>query len=87
MRVIDSFERLRHDAVIGCNNQHDDIGSFSSAGTHTCESFVTWRIQEHDLATVCRRLFVLHRDFVCADVLGDASSFTFSNAGRADGVE
>ena len=50
--VIDGFERLRHDAVVGRNDQHNDVGGLRSAGTHAGKRFVAGRIEEHDLAAV-----------------------------------
>ena len=50
VRVIDGFERLRHHAVIGSHDQHDDVGGLGAARTHAGEGFVTRRIEEHDLA-------------------------------------
>ena len=49
-RVIDGFERLRHDAVIGGDDQHDDVGDLCSASAHAGKRFVTRRVEEDDLA-------------------------------------
>ncbi len=48
--VIDGFEGLRHDAVVGRHHQHHDIGDFGAAGAHAGEGFVAGRIDEDDLA-------------------------------------
>jgi hypothetical protein len=32
--VVDGFERLRHDAVVGRHHQHDDVGDLGAAGAH-----------------------------------------------------
>jgi hypothetical protein len=48
-RVIDGFEGLRHDAVVGRDNEHDDIGDLGAAGTHAGERFVAGGIDEDDL--------------------------------------
>ena len=82
MRVIDGFDRLRHDAVIGGDDEHDDVGGFRSAGTHAGKRFVTRRIEEDDLAAIGRRFFVGDANFVGADVLRDASGFAFGNVGE-----
>jgi hypothetical protein len=50
--VIDGFDRLRHDAVIGRHHQHDDVGDLGAAGTHRGERGVARRIDEGDLAAV-----------------------------------
>ena len=47
-RVIDGFHRLRHDAVIGGNHQHDDIRGLGAAGAHGGEGFMARRIDEGD---------------------------------------
>ena len=73
--VVDGFEGLRHDAVIGRHDQHDDVRGLRSARTHAGEGFVTRRVQEHDLAAICGGIFVHNRDFVRTDVLGDAAGF------------
>jgi len=50
VRVVDGFDGLGHDAVIGGGDEHDDVGGFGSARTHAGEGFVTGRIEEDDLA-------------------------------------
>ena len=66
--VVDGFERLRHDAVVGRDHQHHDIGDLGAAGAHAGERFVARRIDEDDLLAV---LF----DVIRADVLRDAAGF------------
>src|SRR6516165_9366222 len=56
MRVIDGFEGLRHDAIVGSHDQHHDVGSLGSARAHASEGFVARRVQEHDLAPIGGRL-------------------------------
>ena len=87
MRVVDRFKRLRHDAIVRGYDQHDDIRGLGAARTHAGERFVTRRIQKHDLAAIGRRLLVLNRDLVRADVLGDASRFASGHVGGANRVE
>ena len=87
VRVIDGFERLRHHAVIGGDHQHDDVGCLGSARTHAGKGFVTGRIEEHNLASEGRRLLVLNRNFVRADVLRNSARFASGNVGRADRIE
>ena len=53
--MVDGLKRLRHHAVVGGHHQHDDVGDLGAAGTHAGERFVTRRIEEHDLAAICRR--------------------------------
>ena len=49
-RVIDRFDRLRHDAVIGGHHQHDDVGGLGAARAHGGEGLVARRIDEGDEA-------------------------------------
>ena len=79
--VIDRLDRLRHDAVVGRDHQHHDIGDLGAAGAHRGERGVARRVDEGDLA-VGRRVHL-----VGADVLGDAAGFAAHDVGRADGVE
>ena len=52
LRVVDRFPRLRHDAVVGRDDQDDDVGDARAAGAHHRERFVTRRVEEHDVAVV-----------------------------------
>ena len=79
--MIDSFQRLRHHAVIGCNHQHNDVGHLRSASTHAGKRFVTRRIEEDDLAAKGRRIRIGDRHLVRADVLRDTTGFAFGNVG------
>ena len=79
--VIDGFDRLRHDAVIGRDHEHDDVGHLRAARAHRGERGVARRVDEGDLA-VRRR-----RHLIGADMLGDAAGFAGGHLGLADGVE
>ena len=68
LRVIDSFERLRHHAVISRHDQHHDVGHLRAARTHTRKRLVAGCIDEDDFAAV---LF----DVIRADVLRDSAGF------------
>ena len=87
MRVIDSFDRLRHDSIIGGDDQHDNIGGLRASRTHSGKCFVAGRIEEHNLAAVGRRLFVRDAHLVSANVLRNTAGFAFGDAGRANRVE
>ena len=78
--VIDRLDRLRHDAVVGRNHQHDDVRHLGAAGAHRREGFVAGRIDERDLVAVGRR------DLIGADVLRDAAGFAGHDVRRADRV-
>ena len=56
--VVDGLQRLRHDAVIGGDHQHDDVGDLGAAGAHAGEGLVAGRVEEHDLAAIGRRVGV-----------------------------
>ena len=80
LSVVDGFYRLRHDAVIGCDDQHGDIRNHSASCTHGGEGGVTRRIKE-------RNVLAVDIDAVCADVLRDAAGFARGNVCVADGVQ
>ena len=46
--VVDRLDRLRHDAVIGRDHQHDDVGHLGAAGAHRGEGGVAGRVDEGD---------------------------------------
>ncbi|RUP45886.1 hypothetical protein BC936DRAFT_147622 [Jimgerdemannia flammicorona] len=46
--VLNRFNRLRHHAVVGCNDEDDDISNIGAAGAHGREGGVTWSIKEGD---------------------------------------
>src|ERR1019366_3831521 len=78
--MVDGFQRLRHDAIVGGDHQHDDVGDLGAAGTHAGEGFVTGGIDEDDLAGIYVHL-------VGADVLGDSARLATRHIGDANGVE
>ncbi len=78
--VRDRFVRLRHDAVVGRDDEDRDVGDFRAAGAHRGERFVTGRIDERDLAAVLL-------DRVGADALRDAAGFAAGDVRLADLVE
>ena len=65
-RVRDRLARLRHDAVVGGDDEHRDVGDLRAAGAHRRERLVARRVEERDLAAV-------DVDLVRADVLRDAA--------------
>jgi hypothetical protein len=69
--VIDRFNRLRHDGVIGSHNQHGDVGGLGAAGTHRGKGGVAGRVDEGDQLTVLL-------DLIGTDVLGDAAGFALT---------
>ena len=79
--VIDRLHRLRHDAVIGGDDQHHNVGDLGAARAHGGERRVARRIDEGDLGAGRRG------HLIGADVLGDAAGFTCHNVGGTDCVE
>ena len=77
--VIDRFDRLRHQAVIRRDHEHDDVGHIRAARAHRGESGVTRRVEKSDA-----RAFVI--DGVSADVLRDPAGFARRDARLADRV-
>src|SRR6266581_5842247 len=67
--VINRFDSLRHDAVVRCNDQDNDVGHVSAARAHCGESRMTGRIDKRDLCSI-----VLNT--VSPNVLRDSASFT-----------
>ena len=79
-RVIDRFLRLRHDAVVGGDDEDDDVRHLGAARAHHREGFVARRVEEHDLPAALL-------DVIRADVLRDAARFAAGDVGLADRVE
>ena len=65
-RVVDGLDRLRHDAVIGGDDEHDDVRRLRAARAHRGERLVARRIEEDDRLAV-------GLDAIRADVLRDAA--------------
>ena len=78
--VVDRLYRLRHDAVVGCNDQDRNIGCLRTSCTHGGERLVTGRVEEGNI-------FAIDVDSVCTDVLRDTACLTVGNIGVADRVE
>jgi hypothetical protein len=47
-RVVDRLDRLRHQAVVGRDHQHHDVGRIGTSGTHLRERSVAWGVEERD---------------------------------------
>ncbi len=78
--VRDGLLRLRHDAVVGCDDEHRDVRHLRAAGAHGGERFVARRVEERDLPAV-------DVDLVGADVLRDAACLGRDDLRVADRVE
>ena len=78
--VVDGLDRLRHDAVIGGNNQNNDIRYLGTTGAHRCKCRVAGRIQEgQDRA--------IDIDLIGADMLRNAASLARDDVGFSDGIQ
>ena len=80
LRVIDRFARLRHDTVVGGDNQHDHVGDLRTACPHQRKCFMARRVEEYDVS-------IVRGDVIGADMLGNATGFALGHARRSDGVE
>ena len=79
-RVVDRLDRLRHDAVVGRDDEHDDVRRLGAAGAHEREGLVAGSVEEDD------RL-ALRLDAVGADVLRDPAGLAGRDLRLADRVE
>ncbi len=77
--VMDRLDRLRHEAVIRRDDEHDDIGHIRAARAHGGKGGVAGGVEKSDAGP-----FVIDR--VSADVLGDAAGFARRDARLADRV-
>ena len=78
--VVDRLDRLGHHAVVGGDDEHDDVRGVGAAGAHLGERGVARRVEERDPPAVLL-------DLVGADVLGDATGLAGDDVGVADLVE
>src|SRR5690606_37653340 len=62
LRMVDRFDSLRHDAVVGCDDEDGDVRHLSTTCPHRRERFVTRRVEERDL-------LALDLHLICPDVL------------------
>ena len=76
LRMAQRLQRLRHDAVIGGNHQHHDVGDIGAPGAHGAERGMTRRVEKSDLSQAFFRIGMGDGNRVGADVLGDAAGFT-----------
>ncbi len=84
LRVVESLNRLRHDAVVGRDHEDRDVGNLGTSSTHGGERLVTRGVNEGDGSLDA---FVLAPHLVCTDVLGDTTGLAGDDVGLPDGVE
>ena len=78
--MVDGFNGLGHDAVVGSDHQNGNIGAHGAALTHGGKGSVTGRIQEGQRLTV-------HIHGVSADMLGNAAGFAGDHIGLTHSVQ
>ncbi len=79
--MVNGFNRLGHDTVIGRHHQDDHVGHLGPPGPHGGEGFVSRCIQESDVLPGGK----LH--LVGTNVLGDTSRFAAHHIGFADIIQ
>ena len=79
--VADRLDGLLHDAVIGGDDQHDDVGDVGAARAHRGKGLMARRVDEGDL------LAAPQADPIGADMLRDAAGFAARDIGLAQRVE
>ena len=79
--MADRFFRLRHDRVVGGDDENDNVRNLSAARAHLRKGGVAGRVEESDLAIVAEI------DLIGADMLGDAPGFARDDIRLAHGVK
>ena len=80
LRVVDSFDCLRHDTVVSGYNKDCDIGTLRASCSHCGERLVSGGVEERYISAV-------YVNSVRADVLCNAAGFSCRYARVADSVE
>ena len=79
--VADRLDRLLHDAVIGGDHQHHDVGDVGAARAHRGKGLMAGRVDKGDLPAAAQI------DPIGADMLGDAAGLAGRDIGFAQRVE
>ena len=79
--MVDRLDRLRHDAVIGGDNQNNNIRDLGAAQAHLRKRGMARRIDEGNAYIIGN----LH--LIGANMLRDSAGLTRCNIGRTQGVE
>ena len=79
-RMLDRFLRLWHDAIVGSNDENDDIGDLCTTGPHTGKRSMARRIEKRHRSPV--RIHMVR-----ADMLRNAASLAGSNLRAANVIE
>ena len=78
--MLDSFDSLRHHAIVRCNHQNNDIRCLRTTGTHGGKRGVSRSIQERDSAFIGSHM-------ICTDMLGNTARFAGGDFGGTDIVQ
>ena len=78
--VVDRFDRLGHDPVVGSYYQHSNIGNLGSPGPHNGKCLVAGSIQEGYQVSVGLHL-------ICANMLGDSACLPSHDVAVSDSVQ
>ena len=78
--MVNSLNRLRHNAIVCRYNQNCYIGCVGAPHTHCSKCFVPRRIQKCDFLAI-------DRHYGCSNMLCNAPCFTICYTRRADGVQ
>ncbi len=77
--VIDGFNRLRHEAVVGCDDEHDNVGHIGSPRAHGGEGGVARCVDESNFRSIVI-------DAIGPDMLRDPASLPRCHTRLANGV-
>ncbi len=80
LRMLNRFAGLRHDAVVGGDNNDSDIRQVRATGAHRGECRMARRVEKSDGVVVIG-------DHVRADVLGDTAIFALRDAGPPNMIQ
>ena len=78
--MVDGLYRLGHDAVVGGDDEDDDVRHLGAARTHGREGLVAGGVDKGYILAV-------NRNGICADMLGYAARFACGDVLAADIVE
>ena len=79
--MVDRLDGLRHDVIVGSDDDDSDIGHLSTTGTHRCKCFVPRSIQESDRPAVTQ-FYVVSSDMLC-----DTTGFTCDDIGFTNTIQ
>lgn len=82
--MVERFNGLRHHTIVSGDDEHGDVGDFSTASTHGRKRLVTRGVDEGDGTLVA---FKLHIDLVRTNVLSNTTGFAFPNPRGTDGIQ